>query len=455
MNRDLGSSTITSRWLKPALSTLFALLSLVVCIEAQTQDVVWQQAATGGNAVTFSADGLNVLAGNQLRRASDGTLIQTFNNRRSGIISVALSPDGQYAAIGTQTNVLNLNFFRVSDGLRTIPTDAHNNGTTTLKFSPDGQLLASGGRDGTVKVWHVPELTLLHTFLGGPGYNARVFSVAFSPDGQFLAVGGQGGAQIIRIADGAIVQDLTETGTVQAVAFSPDGGTLAGAFFTTPYALQFWRVADGMLLNTIQASNQPLNAVAYQPDGQVIAVGGGDDTFAGIIRFFRVSDSSFLGFFPQDPNNLSSYVTSISYSPDGQLVAYSRADQLAVVARNPFICRMGISAAEADFSSKGGEGSVDVSACGGAWSVTSSADWLRIVGNKEGSGDATIQYFVEPNKAMKRRTGKLWINNQALTVVQEGVLFRIVVMTPLSRQLETKTGGGLLNARSPGLRGEQ
>jgi WD40 repeat protein len=398
-----------------------ALVAIFIPIDAraQSQEVVWQQAGTGGNAVTFSSDGLLVLTGNQLRRASDGQLVQTFNNRRSGIISVALSPDGQFAAIGTQTNLLNLNFFRIADGTRIVPTNAHNNGTTTVKFSPDSQFLASGGRDGTVKLWHVPDMTLMNTFLGGPGYNARVFAVVFSLDGQFLAVGGQAGAKIIRVSDGALVHQLTDSGTVEALALSPDGQTLSGAFFTAPYAINFWRFSDGMTLKTIYANNQPLNALAYQPDGQVIASGGGDDSYSGIVRFFRVSDSTELGFFPQDPNNGSSYVTSIAYSPDGQLIAYARADQLTVVARNPFACRHELSSTSETFPAKGGSGTVTVSSCGAAWTAVSHADWITISERDEGFGDGTVSYSVESNMG-KPRTGTITIDGIEFVINQDG-----------------------------------
>lgn len=310
---------------------------------AQSQEVVWQL-PSAGTAVTFSPDGQAVLGGNQLRAAANGQLIRTFNLRQGtggSVNAVAFSPDGQYCAIGVQAFNQNLNFFRVSDGFRTVPTNAHSNGTTTAQFSPDGQFVATGGRDGTAKLWHVPDFTLVNTFLGGPGYGARIFSVLFSTDGQYLAVGGQGGLIILQVSTGKVVQRLVQASeTVQSLSLTADGSTLAGGFFTsqdgTVYNVKLWRFSDGALLKTIPASDQPINSVAFQPNAQVIASGGGDDASAGVVRFFRVKDSSQLGFFPQDPNNLSSYVKSVAYSPTGQFIAYARADSFVVVARNPF-----------------------------------------------------------------------------------------------------------------------
>jgi WD40 repeat protein len=310
---------------------------------AQSQEVVWQL-PSAGTAVTFSPDGGAVLAGNQLRATENGKLIRTFNLRHgsgSAVNAVAFSPDGQYCAIGVQASSLNLNFFRVSDGFRTAPTEAHSNGTTTAKFSPDGQFVVTGGRDGTVKLWHVPDFTLVNTFLGGPGYGARIFSALFSADGQYLAVGGQGGLIILQISTGKIVRRLVDVSeTVESLSLTEDGSTLAGGFFTSQdgvvYNVKLWRFSDGALLKTIPASDQPINSVAFQPDAQIIASGGGDDVSAGVVRFFNVKDSSELGSFPQDPNNLSSYVKSVAYSPTGELIAYARADSFVVVARNPF-----------------------------------------------------------------------------------------------------------------------
>ncbi|HKQ52542.1 MAG TPA: hypothetical protein VJT74_09245, partial [Pyrinomonadaceae bacterium] len=96
------------------------------------------------------------------------------------------------------------------------------------------------------------------------------------------------------------------------------------------------RVSDGALLRTIKGGNDGITSVAFSPNQKQIAAGSGDRVYMGVVRIWRVSDGAQLKRFNQDPNNPSSYVSSVAYSPDGRFLAYARADNLVVMARNPF-----------------------------------------------------------------------------------------------------------------------
>lgn len=326
-----------------ALGTIW--VAVLQCVSAQgVPDIVWQT-NSGGTVVAYSADGNLLLAGTQLFAAADGTFIRSFAlpYNGNGPNSVAISPDEQYAAIGIQAFNQNLDLFRISDGaLLAGRISAHSNGTTSVAFSPDGQLLASGGRDGTAKLWHLPDMTLIQTLNGGAGYRPRVFAVAFTIDGSMLAVGGQGGVVLYRVADGQLVREFVGAASTRTLAISPSNQFLASASNVIDQqgqcadcAIKIWRIADGALLETIDAQNDYAISMGFSPDQQFITAGS-ENRYqgGGQIRFWLVSNGALVqSYAVNDPN--SAYVSGFAYSPNGSFFAFAGIDHYVAVAHNP------------------------------------------------------------------------------------------------------------------------
>jgi WD40 repeat protein len=62
----------------------------------------------------------------------------------------------------------------------------HASGVSAIAFSADGKAVASGGSNGTLKVWDRATGKVRRQF---GGHSARVTAMAFAPDGRTLASG--------------------------------------------------------------------------------------------------------------------------------------------------------------------------------------------------------------------------------------------------------------------------
>ncbi|AFZ13790.1 serine/threonine protein kinase with WD40 repeats [Crinalium epipsammum PCC 9333] len=95
-------------------------------------------------------------------------------------IAIAISPDGQILASGTNDEIKLWNIANREEK-QTFTVDS--GGITALAFSPDGKILASGSNDNTIQIWNLITGKIIRTLAG---HSSPIRSMAFSPNGQKL-----------------------------------------------------------------------------------------------------------------------------------------------------------------------------------------------------------------------------------------------------------------------------
>ena len=180
---------------------------------------------------------------------------------------------------------------------------ADSQSVNAVAFSPDGKTLATGSDDGTARLWDMSA----HRQVGAPmtADNQSMNAVAFG--------------------------SVTLFGSVNAVAFSPDGKTLATG--SQDGTARLWDVNTHRQVGApLTADSQSVNAVAFSPDGKTLATGSDD----GAARLWDVNTHRQVGA-PMTAANRSP-VVAVAFSPDGKRLATAvenNAGDLAVGRRNP------------------------------------------------------------------------------------------------------------------------
>ena len=151
----------------------------------------------------------------------------------------------------------------------------HSNRVVSLAFSPVGTHLASGSRDGTVRLWDWSNRRVVRSFSGdGSGFR----SVAFSPDGRLLAAGNENGEVVFCDAGNNWSPDAkkTHSGAVSCVAFSPSDPILASA--SDDMTIRLWNSVERQVVRTLTGHSSYVARLAFSPNGQFLASSSSDKT---------------------------------------------------------------------------------------------------------------------------------------------------------------------------------
>ncbi len=241
------------------------------------------------------------------------------------VAALAVSPDGKKLASASHSldpeKMGRVTLWNLATGKRILQIERPGWRPRAVAFAPEGNSLATAAEDGSLQLWGA---RTGKEHLRIPAHQKTAYSVLFSPDGKTLV--STGADETIRLWDSVSGRELrkVEMGTYKTlirVAISPDGKTLAGIAFWYPPGggvekhVVLWDVGTGKkrLHYQLKGEGYADAAVAFSPDGRMLAVAAGDGT---IILRDLIADQERLRI-----RGVDKQVWVLAFSPNGKRLA--------------------------------------------------------------------------------------------------------------------------------------
>jgi len=271
-------------------------------------------------AILFLEGDLLAVAGDggaiKVWNAAEGKVERSLEGHAGAVVALAVSADRKTLLSGGDDKVVRL--WNPAKGEETGRLEGHGDRVTGLGFSADPRWYASASADGRLRVWNDPE--------GKPEGRKEVAS--FANPGPVKAVAAGAGRRYFaasgkdvlewRLPSTEAVLTLKGHGDmVHAVAYSPDGATIASG--SRDKTIKLWRPGDGKELRTINAHEATIYTVAFDPEGTRLASAG----FDKVIKIWDLKDGKEL----KKLEGHGDLVFVVRFSSDGKQLYSGSADR--------------------------------------------------------------------------------------------------------------------------------
>jgi WD40 repeat protein/transcriptional regulator with XRE-family HTH domain len=306
---------------------------------------IWELSLPGEKQVLAASDGLRVARSTY---SPDGKLLAILSTSSSSPVgeiqifdtgsdqpirviheemiccSLAFSPDGKYLVSAAKGGV---RLWETASEAPVKKINGHDGWVAKFAFNHEGTLLATAGREGMVKLWDFPSMTLRKTITLGE--NIFAYDLKFSPDGKtlatanFMTMQSAGRIDLWEVSSGKLLfslgDELGEGIAVWTLDFSPNGRQLA-AGYSDNYA-RVWDISDmqpqAQPVLVLRGHSASIWSLAYSPDGNRLATASLDR----VAKLWDMTPGENQGALLTTFPGHTAEVSDVAFSPDGNFLA--------------------------------------------------------------------------------------------------------------------------------------